>query len=287
MSKRKTYNFLSIVFITLLLISIGYVWYEYIRLTGRLGITSTKDGNLTLPIFKIISKTLGVAIIVNIGITLLTVVMLVLGNQSSEVQVVYVKKSEEEKYRLENNTDEQNDDGSLLRNAAYLENIIAEDEPDLKQVFVKVLTAVCRELEASQAAFFVAKRYEDKRVLELFATYAYYIAESKTFHYEFGEGLAGQVAKEGKLVTIRSIPEGYITILSGLGKATPAELIIAPVIYKDHVIAVLEIASFKAFTRADEAFVEETARLVSKRLANRFSEEEITSLVAASDSTVN
>lgn len=281
MNQRKVYGILSMVVVAGMLASFGYVWYEYVTLTAKAGALSAKTAATALPVIQTLLKTLGISIAISAGASVLAVLLVLLTNRSSDVQVVYVKKNEESQYGLSQTTDEQNEEAGqhFLGN---IETIINDQNHTLKSVFENTLVAVCRELEASQAAFFVTKQYEGKRVLELFATYAYHIAESKTFHYEFGEGLAGQVAKEGRLVRIKSIPEGYITILSGLGKASPAELIIAPVLYNEQVVAVLEIASFKNFVRADETFVEKVTQLISQRLANQYSEEEVISLVTPS-----
>ncbi|MDJ1491579.1 GAF domain-containing protein [Cytophagaceae bacterium DM2B3-1] len=278
MNKRKLYTILSIVAIAGLLASIGYVWYQYISLTDKAHTLSGKEIATSWVSIKNLIQALGTSVAICSGVTLVTLAILLLSRNNGEVQVVYVKKSEEKQYGLDTSDDDQDEMGKN-HNASSMESILAEQSRDLKPVFEKLLSSVCRELEASQAIIFVAKRYEGKRILELFATYAYHIAESKTFHYEFGEGLAGQAAKEGKQVVIKNIPDGYVTVLSGLGKASPAELLIAPVIYDEQVVAVVEIASFKRFTRSDEALVTEVTRLISNRINSQFLEEEVISLV--------
>lgn len=278
MNKRKLYTILSIIAIAGLLASIGYVWYQYISLADKAHTVSGKEIATSWVSVKNLIQALGTSVAICSGVTILTLAILLLSRSNGEVQVVYVKKSEEKQYGLDTSEDDQNEMGKN-HNASSMESILAEQSRDLKPVFEKLLSSVCRELEASQAIIFVAKRYEGKRILELFATYAYHIAESKTFHYEFGEGLAGQAAKEGKQVVIKNIPDGYVTVLSGLGKASPAELLIAPVIYDEQVVAVIEIASFKRFTRSDEALVTEVTRLISNRINSQFLEEEVISLV--------
>ena len=79
------------------------------------------------------------------------------------------------------------------------------------------------------------------------AGYAFF-SETTPPEYREGETLAGQVAKNQKLINIDNIPEGYITILSGLGKGSPKHLIIAPIISPDNkTIGIMELASFKPF----------------------------------------
>lgn len=131
---------------------------------------------------------------------------------------------------------------------------------------VKILSFLAREKEISQGAFFVADIKDDKQVLKLISGYAMSDTESVNMILEFGEGFPGQVAKDGKLVNITNIPEGYLTIESGLGKASPSSLILFPVRYNDKVIAVIELASFREFTRDDELYFEDISPLIAEQI---------------------
>jgi len=135
--------------------------------------------------------------------------------------------------------------------------------------FEKVLSLACKELEASQAALYAATSHDDKRVIRLVSGYALSLPESQTLVYEFGEGLAGQVAKEGKSINITNVPQGYITVLSGLGSASPNALAIVPVQLAEQVVGVLEIASFRPFSRADEQYLQALAGTLGERLSRQ------------------
>ncbi len=135
--------------------------------------------------------------------------------------------------------------------------------------FEKVLSLACKELEASQAALYAATTHDEKRVIRLVSGYALSLPESQTLVYEFGEGLAGQVAKEGKSINITNVPQGYITVLSGLGSASPNALAIVPVQLTDQVVGVLEIASFRPFSRSDEQYLQALAGTLGERLSRQ------------------
>jgi GAF domain-containing protein len=135
--------------------------------------------------------------------------------------------------------------------------------------FEKVLSMACKELEASQAALYAATIHDDKRVIRLVSGYALSLPESQTLVYEFGEGLAGQVAKEGKSINVSNVPQGYITVLSGLGSASPNALAIVPVQLADQVVGVLEIASFRSFSRSDENYLQALADTLGERLSRQ------------------
>jgi putative methionine-R-sulfoxide reductase with GAF domain len=134
------------------------------------------------------------------------------------------------------------------------------------------LWAIAKGLEASQGAFFIAQSRDGIKLLSFTAGYAYHIAETETIEFEYGEGLSGQVAKEGKLININTVPDGYISILSGLGQATPTSIIIFPLKKDDEVIAVIELASFNCFDGEEEDFLREIASEIAPLLDALISE---------------
>ncbi|WP_379152816.1 CHASE3 domain-containing protein [Paenibacillus sp. sgz5001063] len=58
-----------------------------------------------------------------------------------------------------------------------------------------------------------------------------------------GEGLIGQCAIDKKLILLEDLPEDYISVHSGLGRSAPKFAVIAPVIFENKTVAVLEAAS--------------------------------------------
>lgn len=121
----------------------------------------------------------------------------------------------------------------------------------------KLMIVLCESIDAAQGALFVA---QNQSSIHLVTGYAYFATEKRKVAYEWGEGLTGQVAKEGHRLNMKSVPEGYVTVLSGLGKASPKYMIIVPL--KDannNVKAVLEIASFSEFGEIQEKIIDNTA----------------------------
>lgn len=278
MNKRKISGLISLLVIIAMLASIGYAGHEYLSLPDRIAAGLKKNTAVTATDVNRAMGSFGLAATIALCTALITVATLLLNQQSSDTQVVYVKKDADEEKNVKVTAGGQEVAIDLFERISMVENAANENAVSFKVSQERVLNTVCKDLEASQAALFIAKKYEGRRILELFATYAYHIAESKTFHYEFGEGLAGQVAKEGKLINIRSVPDGYITILSGLGNASPAHLVIAPILHDGQVVAVMEVASFREFKHSDEEFIKEATLIIGKRLSNQFAEEELVSL---------
>jgi methyl-accepting chemotaxis protein len=140
---------------------------------------------------------------------------------------------------------------------------------DTKEALLAGLTAICKQLEAGQGALYGVKETEGKRRVELKTGYALSIGESKVISFEFGEGLIGQAAASGRTLYIDDVPDGYITILSGLGSASPRYLLIVPVKRAEQVVGILEIASFTKVTEDQRKFVEESAQLISEKISSQ------------------
>lgn len=132
-----------------------------------------------------------------------------------------------------------------------------------KKISEKILGFISRVYEATQAEIFLKETQDESQKLVLSASYAFYIPEEKVFEFEIGEGLIGQVAKAGKFLYLDELPQGYITVKSGLGSATPSHLLIVPWQDKEGgLFAVVEIASFKPFSPQDIELLEGLAEHV-------------------------
>jgi HAMP domain-containing protein/CheY-like chemotaxis protein/signal transduction histidine kinase len=76
-------------------------------------------------------------------------------------------------------------------------------------------------------------------------------------HVQVGQGLVGQCAVERSRMLITDLPQHTVPIRSGLFEAVPRNVIVLPVLFEDHVKAVIELASLSAFTASHLAFLEQ------------------------------
>lgn len=187
-------------------------------------------------------------------------------NRSSGENIVYVEKFSSGKADTQETTEEEQYETSSL-DADILQKIKeaagSKEKPD--KILETALRIVCKQLEASQGAVYVAAQGQSKRFVELRASFAYMKAESEYVRFELGEGLPGQVAKEGLLINLQAVPDGYIKILSGLGQASPSNLLLVPVAGKEQVIGVVEIASFTAFSKKQEEITRQAFSMLAKQ----------------------
>ncbi|NJO03626.1 MAG: GAF domain-containing protein [Bacteroidia bacterium] len=148
-----------------------------------------------------------------------------------------------------------------------IEEVILKNQYNKKQLLDKFLQSLCNHLEAAVGAIYITKIAEDAKMVEMVASYAYFGQDTRSSTYEFGQGLVGQVAKNGKPISLRNVPDGYIKVVSGLGDATPAYLLIFPVKNEEEeVLGVIEIAAFKEFNEQDHNLLKEVALLLAKEI---------------------
>lgn len=126
------------------------------------------------------------------------------------------------------------------------ENIIPRIDPKQKieDYAERILRNMSKQFEIVQGVFFL--RNQKTKQFESISTFAY-TADKKPASFMIGEGISGQVAKNKMLMHLTSIPEGYLKIQSGLGKSSPTNLLIIPLLLNKETIGIIELASFKVF----------------------------------------
>lgn len=206
---------------------------------------------------------LNISIATVLGLGTASLIFLLFDNKTGSVEKVHTtSKSRSETGDLTSvETEEVNED--IIKKVQAL----ASTNEDVKGLSSKVLSEICKEVEACQGAVYITHIDGSKRQVELFSSFAYPVADSERVVFEFGEGLVGQAAKEGRILNIDSVPEGYINILSGLGSSSPTNLIIIPIIHQEKVCGVVEISSFKKFTSRDEKLLNDSFAHLAPKLS--------------------
>ena len=113
------------------------------------------------------------------------------------------------------------------------------------------------------AGFYV---FDDER-RQLHRVSAYGLAEpASSTSFKLGEGLIGQCAQERQVVVLADLPPEYLRIASGLGQAAPRLAMALPVLSRDALLAVLEVASFRPFTTSERSLLDEIVPVVAMSL---------------------
>ncbi len=111
--------------------------------------------------------------------------------------------------------------------------------------------------------------YDDARLrLDLLGSYGLRLGNRSADHYMPGEGLVGQCALERQPIILDNVPANYLHIDSGSGEALPSHLVIMPVLYRDTLIGVLELAGFTPLSPLVRQMLDELLPLVALSLEN-------------------
>lgn len=173
-------------------------------------------------------------------------------------------KQEEEKRRKEDQQRHWVSEG-----LAKFGEILRHDTDNLEELSYKLISNLVQYIEANQGAFFIINDEDqgDKH-LEMTACYAYERRKFPDKRVEIGEGLLGNVVLEKERVYMTEVPEEYVNITSGLGKATPKCLLILPLKVNEEVHGALEIASFHELEDYVIEFAEKVAESIASTISN-------------------
>ena len=135
---------------------------------------------------------------------------------------------------------------------------------DVTRLIVSELTPL---VGASQGSFFLSEDGPGADgSLRRIASYGYRPRKNVPSVFAFGIGLVGQAAVERRPILLTNVPGDYIRISSGLGEASPVNLVILPVVFEEQVLGVVELASFNAFSTVRMQFLEQLMEIIGVSL---------------------
>lgn len=147
---------------------------------------------------------------------------------------------------------------------ASIGEILRNNDDNLSELCDKVIEKLVGYMKANQGGMFIIKKDDgDVDYLELMASRAYERKKYQEKRIEIGHGLVGQCAIERKRIYMTDVPEGYLSITSGLGLANPKSLLIVPLKTNEEIVGVIEMASFQDFDQTDIEFLEKVGESIA------------------------
>ncbi|WP_329241302.1 MULTISPECIES: HAMP domain-containing protein [Actinoallomurus] len=128
---------------------------------------------------------------------------------------------------------------------------------DLMEVARLIMSEVTPLASAQYGAFYLAEEKDGDRELVLKTGYGVGRDQIDKVRFAFGDRLVGQAAVEHKPILVDDLPPGYITIGTGLGQASPANVIVLPILFENRVLGAIELASFSPFSEVHLAFFDQ------------------------------
>ncbi len=172
--------------------------------------------------------------------------------KTKEIQEEYIKQQEIENWR---NT-----------GLAKFNEILRTYINDPETLAYETISNLTDYLDAQVGAFFTLVEKDGKEVLELSGYYGYNRKIYEKKYFEIGDGLTGNVALEKK-PTVTRVPDDYIELATGLGKAKPNYIAVYPLMSHEILYGVIEIAKIEKFEDHHLQFLEELSQIIASSLA--------------------
>jgi PAS domain S-box-containing protein len=161
---------------------------------------------------------------------------------------------------------------------------IRKDNSSLSDYSFQIISHLVKFLGAQQGAFYILQSDNENPYLERLSAYAYgtrkHTLEKITL--DLGTGLVGQCALERDMILITDVPKDYVKITSGLGEALPTCISLMPMIFREDVFGVIEIASFKTFAPFQIDFIRKACETIGLELSGIRSQEQTRKLLEQS-----
>ncbi|MFD8236004.1 HAMP domain-containing protein [Streptomyces sp. NPDC059696] len=142
----------------------------------------------------------------------------------------------------------------LKTNLARISSLM-QGHRDLPVVAELIMDELVPLVSAQYGAFYLAEDGDDGPELRLVGSYGYPEESNRPSRIAFGRTLVGQAARSRRTIMVEELPDGYVTISSGLGQVVPSALVLLPIVVEGQVLGVIELASVTPFTQIHRDFL--------------------------------
>ncbi len=178
-------------------------------------------------------------------------------------EVSELKDNVNEMIRNLRETTRQNAEQDWLKTNLTKFTRVLQGQRDLVTVSKSVLSELAPLVNAHHGVFYIIIESQDSVArLHMIAAYAYKERKNLSTEWKIGEGLVGQCAYEKQRILLTNVPDDYVQITSGLGEATPLNIVVLPVLFEGKVKAVIELASFERYSVIHQAFLDQLAESI-------------------------
>lgn len=227
----------SKLFIALLILSLAYVIYRFIRDREK------QAQNEKLRLQKRIDE--GQAII---------------DSKLSEIE----KQQEEIKLKEEHEKEIK----YQTEGVAKFSDIIASSRSNLKKLSQNIITELVKYVDANIGVLYVQENNQDNNnILKIQSSFCYDTEIDTRDEVMIGEGYIGTCFQTQKTIVIDDLPGGYFSLSSGLGKVNSKHSVVEPVMEEEISLGVIEIASINKLPDYKVQFIKTIAQTIGSVLA--------------------
>ncbi len=151
---------------------------------------------------------------------------------------------------------------------ALFGEILRQNNDNIEELTFQVIRNLVSYVGANQAAFYLVDDDDETDIhFRMTACYAYERRKFANKIIPWGDGLVGACALEKEKIVLKKVPDSYLSITSGLGKANPKFLMLIPLKMNDIVHGIIELASFNPFEKYQEEFIDKVSESVATTIA--------------------
>ena len=174
-------------------------------------------------------------------------------------EVAVLKDKLNEMIRNLRETMRQNTEQDWLKTNLERFTRMLQGQRDLATVSKMILSELAPLVSAQHGVFYALTDPGNgsEPVLQFQAGYGFKERKHVSGSFALGEGLVGQCALEKERILLSDVPGDYVQISSGLGEASPLNIIVLPILFEGSVRAVIELASFAAFSPTHQELLDQ------------------------------
>jgi len=151
---------------------------------------------------------------------------------------------------------------------ALFGEILRQNNDNIEELTFQVIRNLVSYVGANQAAFYLVDDDDETDIhFRMTACYAYERRKFANKIIPWGDGLVGACALEKEKIVLKKVPDSYLSITSGLGKANPKFLMLIPLKMNDVVHGIIELASFNPFEKYQEELIDKVSESVATTIA--------------------
>ncbi len=187
-----------------------------------------------------------------------------LGNALLDMQSSLKRAQEEEEKRKK----EEVRQNWTTEGLAKFGDILRKNNDNLKELSFNIMKNLVEYTGAAQGCVYVRSENEEQEEYQLTSAIAFDRRKMLKETIQPGDGLVGRVVHEKLTIYMTDVPEDYVHITSGLGRANPRSILIVPLVLNDEVFGALELVSFKEFEDYEIQFVEKIGESIASTVSS-------------------
>ena len=134
----------------------------------------------------------------------------------------------------------------------------------LKELCTEILIEICRYLNAGIGVLYLFEPESEQ--LNLISSFAYTERNYLANHFKLGNGIVGQVGLELKPILLKNVHPKDLVITTGLTEEAPLNTYTFPLIDKNSLVGVIELAFHETITPLKITYIENSAPLIASNI---------------------